>query len=131
MAEGSPSGDVKEDSGRVPPKILVTVLDTDDLNRGEITVLDRVERAERYLESLLEDGLDQNRIRVFLASEVEMRVTHKPVVSLGGERLGDAQAGAGTGPTAEGEDSGGGGDTQEGEPYVRNGVRFSSLFRRA
>lgn len=115
----------------MPPKVLLTVLDADDPNRGEITVLDEVERAERYVESLLEDGLDQNRIRVFLVGEVEMRVTHKPVVSLLGEGRGDAQAGAGTGSTAEGEDSGGGGDTQEGEPYVRNGVRFSSLFRRA
>jgi hypothetical protein len=121
----------EEESGRMPPKVIVTVLDADDPSRGEITVLDGVERAERYVESLLEGGLDQNRIRVFLASEIEMRVAHKPVVSLLGEAPGEARPRAVSHANGEPQDAGEGAGTEQGEPYVRNGVRFSSLFRSA
>ena len=107
--------------------IVVLVSDHNDPGRGEITLLDDPRDAERMIEELLEAGYEQERIRVFDALEVEMQVRHRPVVSLFRPQPEPAFAAGEDGVEADGAD----GEEAEGTPFVRNGVRFSSLFRPA
>ncbi len=111
--------------------VIVMVVDPEDRKRGEITVMDDPKEAARYAESLLIAGLEQDRIRVFTASEVQVSVTHRPVVTLVAPGEEGPPAGAQKAaeePTAEGAEA----KTEKAEeptPFVQNGVRFSSLFR--
>ena len=63
-------------------KIIVLVSDKDDSKHGEISVLDDSENAERLVETLLEAGFQQERIRVFTGNLSEFQVSHRPVVAL-------------------------------------------------
>ena len=63
-------------------KIIVLVSDKDDSKHGEISVLDDPQKAERLVETLLEAGFDQDRIRVFNGRSSDFEVTHRPVVAL-------------------------------------------------
>jgi hypothetical protein len=127
-------------------KTVVMVLDRDDPKRGEITMLAEPREAARLAEDLIESGVEVERIRIFDATEMEMRVVHKPVVSLGTNDSDDPPAYAAEEPPLEHEEfepvtvgSGASGsddelDSAQGqsfaeEPLMRNGVRFSSLFK--
>ena len=68
---------------------VVVVYDGDDLKHGEVAAFDSPESAERLLESLLEAGFGTDRIRVFDADELAMRVSYRPVVALGEEQPGE------------------------------------------
>ncbi len=117
--------------------MIVMVVDPEDPKRGEITIVDDPVGAAHMAEALLEAGVAQERVRVFSASEVKMSVAHRPVVTLFG---GDGSA---TGDKGNSESSEAAPDAQasaegleeapaegeESEPFVQNGVRFSSLFR--
>jgi len=114
-------------------KTVVMVLDRDDPKRGEITMLADTHEAARMAEELLESGVETERIRIFDATELAMKVAHKPVVSLGDDadeeqRPLAAQSAdeADSVPVLVSETQG---EPAEEEPLVRNGVRFSSLFR--
>lgn len=61
--------------------MVVMVLDPDDAKRGEITVVDDPKAAARMVESFLEAGYKQERIRVFNATPLQMQIVQKPVVS--------------------------------------------------
>jgi hypothetical protein len=63
-------------------KIIVLVSDKDDSRHGEISVLDDPQKAERLVETLLEAGFDQNRIRVFNGRLSDFEVSHRLVVAL-------------------------------------------------
>ena len=63
----------------------VMVFDRDDPKRGELTMLDGAHEAARLAEQLIESGVEVERIRVFDATELSMRVAHKPVVTLADE----------------------------------------------
>src|SRR5712691_8103746 len=67
----------------MPGTTVVMVLDRDDPKRGAITILSSPHEAARVAETLLEAGTELERIRVFDATELSMKVEHKPVVSLG------------------------------------------------
>ena len=122
----------------MPGTTVVMVLDRDDPKRGAITVLSSPQEAARVAETLLEAGTELERIRVFDATELLMKVEHKPVVSLG-DTAGDEPPPAYEAPivveseaelepeplvVASSDHFGG-----EEEPLVRNGIRFSSLFK--
>lgn len=109
--------------------IIVMVVDPENPKRGEITIMDEPKEAARFAESLLLAGLEQDRIRVFAAAEVQVSVTHRPVVTL-------VAPTASPQPTpSQASDGDTTGDqeaephTEEPTPFVQNGVRFSSLFR--
>src|SRR5438034_5324777 len=121
----------------MPGTTVVMVLDRDDPKRGAITILSTPQEAARVAETLLEAGTELERIRVFDATELSMKVEHKPVVSLGTD-IDDEPPAAYEDPPVEVEpelepdplvvsssDHFGG----EEEPLVRNGIRFSSLFK--
>jgi hypothetical protein len=63
-------------------KVIVMVSDLDDASHGEINVLDGPEQAARFVETLLESGFEQERVRVFGGDELQMQVHQRPVVSL-------------------------------------------------
>ncbi len=65
--------------------VLVVSDENDRKRRGEISVLDTAHETERLVETLLEAGFDQERIRVFTGSEAEFVTTYRPVVSLADE----------------------------------------------
>ena len=62
--------------------IIVLVSDKDDSKHGEISILDDPQKAERLVETLLEAGFDESRIRVFNGRSSEFQVNHRPVVAL-------------------------------------------------
>lgn len=62
--------------------IIVLVSDKDDSKHGEISILDDPQKAERLVETLLEAGFDERRIRVFNGRSSEFEVNHRPVVAL-------------------------------------------------
>ncbi len=66
-------------------RFVLLVSDENDRKHGEISVLDTAHETERLLETLLEAGFDQERIRVLTGSEAEFITTYRPVVSLADE----------------------------------------------
>ncbi len=76
-------------------KIIVLVSDRGDSKHGEISVLDDPRKAERLVETLLEAGFAEDRIRVFTGQASEFEVNHRPVVALMSEGTeGEAQPSA-------------------------------------
>ena len=63
-------------------KFVLVVSDEKDDKRGEVSVLDSAHETERLVETLLEAGFDQERIRVLAGSEAEFLTTYRPVVGL-------------------------------------------------
>ena len=66
-------------------RFVLVVSDENDRKHGEISVLDTAQETERLVETLLEVGFDQERIRVLTGSEAEFVTTYRPVVSLADE----------------------------------------------
>ncbi len=65
-------------------KFLILLSDEDSPDRGEIRFFDDAEQVSLHAESLLESGYEQTRLRIFTSAEVEVIVTHRPVVSVVG-----------------------------------------------
>lgn len=126
-------------------RVIVLVSDLDDAKHGEISVMENALKAARLVETLLEAGFDQERIRVFNGAEMEMQISHRPVVALvGSDTPVDGQQPAPEISPAPAEAP----EEQEGleeaapkakteleevaaAPFVKDGVRFSTLFRPA
>lgn len=127
-------------------RTIILIRDRDDAERMELAEFTEPHEAERYLEQLLVDGVPPDAVRVFNAVELDMQVSHRPVVSLntGGEQAqaapqpqDPAPAAAnseiqqpGAVPEANGAAAGPTTETRE-QPFVRDGVRFSELFKPA
>ncbi len=107
-------------------KIIVMVSEKDNAKRGEITVADNPRTAAHLVETLLEAGFQQEQIKVFSGDETEMRISSRPVVAL----VDDSST-----PTAresvEPDEATEKSADEEVRPFVKDGVRFSSLFRPA
>jgi hypothetical protein len=126
--------------------VIVLVSDLDNSAHGEINIMESPQKAARLVETLLESGYDQERVRVFAAEEFQMQVHHRPVVSLMTSADGDGDGDDEPSGTRVHEESG---QEEEApvaraatakavlaepvaaEPFVKNGVRFSSQFRPA
>lgn len=130
-------------------KLIVMVSDLDDASHGEINVLDGPEQAAELIETLLESGFDQERIRIFGGDEVGMTVRHRPVVQLaipGANHSNNGTRGhkeeapvrAEAAPEPQQEEApqlatvrSSLEPDESAVPGVRNGVRFSTQFRTA
>lgn len=122
-------------------RVIVMIYDQDEEKRGEITVMDNPHKAARLVETLLEAGFGQERIRIFTGNEMEMQVTHRPVVAIVGSdapvETPDNAINVPVEPEAQPEEAlpRAKAELQEvgagGTPFVKDGVRFSSLFRPA
>jgi hypothetical protein len=131
-------------------KVIVMVSDLDDASHGEINVLDGPEQAAHFVETLLESGFEQERVRVFGGDELQMQVHQRPVVSLISNARGRKEeapsdeegAAAAPAPAKPQQEQVAASkavaaraqavmDEVAVQPFVRNGVRFSSQFRPA
>ena len=63
-------------------KFVLVVSDEKDGKCGEISELDTAQDIERLVETLLEAGLEQDRILVFAGAEAEFVTSYRPVVNL-------------------------------------------------
>lgn len=116
--------------------VIVIVSDLDDAKHGEINVVENLQKAARLVETLLEAGFDQTRVRVFSGDELDMRVRHRPVVALvtgdqppdGASEAVDHHEKRTTTAATKAESRK---QEVEAAPYERNGVRFSTAFRPA
>ncbi len=113
-------------------KFIVIVSDRDDAKRGEVTVTDNPRTAAHLVETLLEAGFEQERIRLFSGDQTEMRVTTRPVVALVDDRSPSTAAeephsAEPAAPMETARKTSG----EEATPFVKEGVRFSSQFRTA
>lgn len=131
-------------------KVIVMVSDLDDASHGEINVLDGPEQAAHFVETLLESGFEQERVRLFGGDELQMQVHQRPVVSLISNargrneeapvpeeaeaeaeapapepRLQQEQVAASKTLSARARSVM---DEIAAQPFMRNGVRFSSQF---
>jgi hypothetical protein len=121
--------------------VIVVVTDLDNAAHGEINVLKSPEEAAQLVETLIESGYDQARIRAFAADEFQISVYHRPVVAL--TTAADAETIEQPELSGAGEEA----DQKEDvpavgtelvasllraeaapEPFMRNGVRFSTQF---
>ena len=121
-------------------KTIVVVYDERDKKHGEVTVLEDAAGAAHHVESLLESGIGQDRIRIYTGNEMEMKVSHRPVVALvGGDIPEQFRKKSGDAPDDNDE-----ADTEQAlprakselkgaeanaAPGVKDGVRLSPLFR--
>jgi hypothetical protein len=133
-------------------RVIVIVSDLDDGSHGEINVFDEPGKATELIESLLGSGFEQERIRVFHGDEMEMQVSHRPVVSLVGnenETAAEEPPEAGESEVPETEVSASSieepapmtatespvrAEIREEvtvAPFVKDGVRFSTQFKPA
>lgn len=120
-------------------EMIVLVSDLDDASHGEINVLDGPVQAARFVETLLESGLEQERVRVFGGDELQIQIHQRPVVSLipsagGWQEVAQAdESAAGQAPEASPEQEPAApsqaATNRPAQPFERNGVRFSSQFR--
>ncbi len=105
-------------------EFVLVVSDESDGKQGEISVLDTAHETERLVETLLESGIDQNRIRVFAGAEAEFETIYRPVVSLFDESNETAELDRPVSAKA-------GVKAHSGNGRSQGSVRPSSLFRSA
>ncbi len=107
-------------------KVIVMVSDRDNAKRGEITVAENPRMATHLVETLLEAGYQREQIKLYSGDEAEMRISSRLIVALGDDS---------STPTAresvEPYETAAKSADEEATPFVKNGVRFSSLFRPA
>jgi hypothetical protein len=117
----------------MPANIIIVVTDRENPKRGEVTILDDARKAEHLVETLLEAGFEQERIRLYNGAAAGIEVQSRPVVALvdGAPRPTATslrelmpEAADEPAPAAEPERQ-----PEEAIPFVKDGVRFSSLFR--
>lgn len=70
----------------------------------------------------MEEGCEQERLRVFRGSEMDLRITQRPVVTLTEDDAEDLPAAEAKMPE---------GEKPQDMAFVRDGIRFSSLFKNA
>ena len=112
-------------------KVIILVTDRGDDRHGEISVIDDPKKAARLIETIIEAGFEQERIRVFTGSELALQVTFRPVVTLASpEEAGMDSSQAGSEPK---ETEGGETDEEAGVDDAaaarKPALKFSSLFR--
>ncbi len=111
-------------------QVMVIVSDLDDAKHGEINVVESLPKAARLVETMLEAGFDQARIRVYAGAEMDMRVRQRPVVALvAGNEMNESGAGKRTATSSTKAESRK--EEVAAEPYEKNGVRFSTAFKPA
>ena len=107
-------------------KVIVMVSDRDNAKRGEITVADNPRTAAHLVETLLEAGFQRGQIKLYSGDETEMRISSRPIVALvDGSSMPTARE------SIEPDETSDKSADEEATPSVKNGVRFSSLFRPA
>jgi hypothetical protein len=64
------------------PRVAVIALDEGADNRGEVHLFEDLQSAGRFVETLLEEGLDERRLAVFNCTQVSVHLSYRAVVHL-------------------------------------------------
>jgi len=113
---------------------MVIVSDLDNGKQAEINVVESVPKAARLVETLLEAGFDQARIRVFVGGEMGMQVRLRPIVALVADDKNPEPAlddGVDKLTVSSGSEDESPKQKVAAQSYQQNGVRFANAFRPA
>jgi len=77
-----PQETIQETKTEASPKIIVVALHESADNRGEAHLFEDLQAAGRFVETLVEDGLDQQRLTVFNCTQLNVHLTYRAVVHL-------------------------------------------------
>ena len=72
----------QETKTKAPPRVVVVALDADADDHGEAHLFEDLQSAGRFVETLVEDGLDEHRLAVFNCCHVDVQLTYRAVVQL-------------------------------------------------
>jgi len=72
----------EETKTKALPRVAVIALDEGADNRGEVHLFEDLQSAGRFVEALLEDGLDERRLAVFNCTQVSVHLSYRAVVHL-------------------------------------------------
>jgi len=82
-SEAKPSGETpQETKAGVSPSVIVVALHEGRDNCGEAHLFEDLQCAGRFVETLVEDGLDQGRLTVFNCTQLNVHLTYRAVVHL-------------------------------------------------
>lgn len=73
---------IQETKVEASPKVIVVALREGTDNCGEAHLFDDLQAAGRFVETLVEDGLDQHRLTVFNCTQLNVHLTYRAVVHL-------------------------------------------------
>jgi hypothetical protein len=71
-----------ETKPKAAPKAIVVALHEGADNRGEAHLFEDLQAASHFVETLVEGGLDQQRLTVFNCTQLSVHLTFRPVVHL-------------------------------------------------
>jgi hypothetical protein len=77
-----PQETVQETKTAVSPSVIVVAFHEGRDNVGEAHLFDDLQVAGRFVETLVEDGLDQQRLSVFSCTRLSVHLTYRAVVHL-------------------------------------------------
>lgn len=81
--EVKPSQETTQETKREsPPRVVVVALHEGADSRGEAHLFEDLQAAGRFVETLVEDGLEQQRVTVFNCTQLNVRLTYRAVVHL-------------------------------------------------
>jgi hypothetical protein len=72
----------EEPKTKASPRVAVVALDEGADNHGEVHLFGDLQSASRFVETLLENGLDEHRLAVFNCSQVNVHLSYRAVVHL-------------------------------------------------
>ncbi len=81
----SPANEVKpsqEPKTKASPRVIVVALHEGADDCGEAHLFDDLQAAGRFVETLVESGLDQQRLSVFNCAQLNVHLTYRPIVHL-------------------------------------------------
>jgi hypothetical protein len=79
--ETKPSREAKRE---LPPRTIVVAFQEGTDDRGEAHLFEDLQAAGRFVETLVEEGLDQERLAVFNCTQLNIHLTYRAVVHLKG-----------------------------------------------
>jgi hypothetical protein len=85
VTEVKPSQEMEMDTEtkpRVSPRVIVVALNEGADDRGEAHLFEDLQAAGHFVETLVEDGLDQQRLTVFNCTQLNVHLTYRAVVHL-------------------------------------------------
>ncbi len=86
-SEAKPSGETPQKTSQetktgVSPSVIVVAFHEGRDNCGEAHLFEDLQCAGRFVETLVEDGLDQGRLTVFNCTQLNVHLTYRAVVHL-------------------------------------------------
>ncbi len=90
-SEETPQETPQKTKAGVSPGVIVVALHEGRDNCGEAHLFDDLQCAGRFVETLVEDGLDQGRLTVFNCTQLNVQLTYRAVVHLKASEEQEAQ----------------------------------------